>query len=94
MTTPSNRAAVPRDPQRRGRTCPQCGGALIAHPAQARETIARTMVQHGSPAPYAANFAAAVHEKEQRVGVVHTCAQCAYILRLGGAPADTEDDAA
>jgi hypothetical protein len=65
-------------------SCPQCGGALVAHPAASAAAITRTMVLQGANAPYAANFAAAVHEKEANHGIVHTCASCRYSLRAGG----------
>lgn len=62
--------------------CPQCGGAMHAHPALDARKQTKAMVDAGSSVHYATNFAATVAEKEQAHGVVYTCGSCRYVDRV------------
>lgn len=72
-------------------TCPQCGDAMRATPAADKRRMVKELVQGGSSAHYAQNFADQHHEKEAALGVVHVCTGCPYTMRVPRAPAPRQE---
>lgn len=63
-------------------TCPQCHMTMLAQPVPERREQIKAMVDRGSTAAYASNFADRRLEKEAQVGVVHRCSACGYTTRV------------
>lgn len=62
--------------------CPQCRAPMQANPAPDERTIVKAMVGRGSNAAYATNFARTHLEKQDTLGVLHTCGTCRYVMRV------------